>query len=632
MRMADRHLVDKCLNGDSAAFGMLVDRYKESVYALAYSRLRNFHDAEDITQEAFTKAYQKLRTLRQWDEFYAWIYAITSNLCKNWIKASARRPDREFIEDHPATLLTRYSMESRNEDPMLEVLNAALDSLPESYQQVLTLHYLGGMDGVEIAEFLGKSPSAIWQRLSRARESLRKEILDMMSETFQQHRIKAGFTFKIVEMIERVRIQPLSPKVLPWGLSLATGLIIAVLGLGSHLNITHDIDYASSLTSSAGVIKALKIGELPVQLINVSDITAISSQQLRGDGLGNVTPDLQNALFMSPQVGDTWTKKADMPIGRFQLSASAVNGRIYVIGGCNTKGDYPSGVEEYDPVRNKWTEKNDMPTTREGLSTCVVNGKIYALGGYGQGQPIEFSTVEEYDPVKDKWTKKANMPTERAYFSARAVNGKIYAIGGWRSADAISKVEEYDPIADKWTERPDMPATRYGFSAEAVNGKIYVIGGCPLGWLNEDLAFGNGGVLSTVEEYDPMSGKWTKRADMPTARMFLTTSVVNGRIYAIGGTDDKWNILSTIEEYDPMKDIWTKKTDMPTARCWTSSSAVSGKIYVIGGTSSGILSTVEEYDTGFGGESINFRGKLPTTWGEVRTALNKSHLQVRKPR
>ena len=86
MRMADRHLINKCLNGDSAAFGMLVDKYKESVYALAYSKLHNFHDAEDITQEAFIKAYQKLRTLRYWDDFYAWIYAITSNLCKDWIR------------------------------------------------------------------------------------------------------------------------------------------------------------------------------------------------------------------------------------------------------------------------------------------------------------------------------------------------------------------------------------------------------------------------------------------------------------------------------------------------------------------------------------------------------------------
>ena len=138
--MADRHLVDKCLNGDPAAFGMLVDKYKESVYALAYSKLHNFHDAEDVTQEAFIKAYQKLRTLRRWNDFHVWIYAITSNLCKNWIRAESRRPDREFIADHPLGSLIHYSSDSRQEHPMLEMLHEALNSLPETYQQVLTLY------------------------------------------------------------------------------------------------------------------------------------------------------------------------------------------------------------------------------------------------------------------------------------------------------------------------------------------------------------------------------------------------------------------------------------------------------------------------------------------------------------
>ena len=127
MRMADRYLINQCLNGDSTAFGLLVDKYKESIYALAYSKLRNFHDAEDITQETFIKAYQNLRKLRQWDDFHAWIYAIASNLCKDWIRASSRRPDCEFIEDQSAKSLNDYSSQ---ENPAIELLHEALDSLP----------------------------------------------------------------------------------------------------------------------------------------------------------------------------------------------------------------------------------------------------------------------------------------------------------------------------------------------------------------------------------------------------------------------------------------------------------------------------------------------------------------------
>jgi RNA polymerase sigma factor (sigma-70 family) len=82
MQMTDREIIDKCLNDDPTAFGMLVDKYKAIVYALAYSKLHNFQDADDVTQESFIKAYQNLHTLSQEDDFQAWIYGITKDICK----------------------------------------------------------------------------------------------------------------------------------------------------------------------------------------------------------------------------------------------------------------------------------------------------------------------------------------------------------------------------------------------------------------------------------------------------------------------------------------------------------------------------------------------------------------------
>ncbi len=69
MRTEDGYIIQQCLDGDAAAFGFLVEKYMKPVYALAYSRIENFHDAQDITQEVFIKAYQRLRTLRRWDNF-----------------------------------------------------------------------------------------------------------------------------------------------------------------------------------------------------------------------------------------------------------------------------------------------------------------------------------------------------------------------------------------------------------------------------------------------------------------------------------------------------------------------------------------------------------------------------------
>ena len=116
MRTEDGYIVHKCLEGESEAFGFLVDKYKGSIYAFAYTKLRNLHDAEDVTQEVFIKAYQKLRTLRRWDNFLAWLYSIASNLCRMRLRARAKKPDGDYIEDQDSWVLDRYSMESHQEE------------------------------------------------------------------------------------------------------------------------------------------------------------------------------------------------------------------------------------------------------------------------------------------------------------------------------------------------------------------------------------------------------------------------------------------------------------------------------------------------------------------------------------
>jgi len=302
---------------------------------------------------------------------------------------------------------------------------------------------------------------------------------------------------------------------------------------------------------------------------------------------------------------DTWTRKTDMPTARWSLSTSAVNGKIYAIGG------WPGGsnlsyalatVEEYAQKTDTWTKKADMPTARGGLSTSVVEGKIYAIGGWPGGGNLRYalSTVEEYAPKTDTWTKKADMPTARADFSTSTVNGKIYAIGG-RTAGGItvSSVEEYNPKTDTWTKKSDMPSARAALSTSTVNGKIYAIGGTKV--------FSVVPAFSPVEEYDPVTDTWTEKTDMPTARAGLSTIGMNGKIYAIGGTAGPWSPgISSVEEYAPMTNKWIKKAEMPTARGYFSTSLANGKIYAIGGSTkcsysciSIALSTIEEYDIGF---------------------------------
>jgi N-acetylneuraminic acid mutarotase len=138
---------------------------------------------------------------------------------------------------------------------------------------------------------------------------------------------------------------------------------------------------------------------------------------------------------------------------------------------------------------------------------------------------------------------------------------------------------------DTWTQKADMPTSRLALASSVVDGKIYAIGGRP------------DGALTT--EYDPTTDTWTTKTRMPTARFCLATSVVDEKIYAIGGTPGPNRMFRTVEVYDPQTDTWTKKADMPRANCFFSANVVDGKIYAIGGIAtlwSTHLRSVYEYD------------------------------------
>jgi len=131
------------------------------------------------------------------------------------------------------------------------------------------------------------------------------------------------------------------------------------------------------------------------------------------------------------------------------------------------------------------------------------------------------------------------------------------------------------PQGKAWTTKANMLTARSGPSTSVVNGKIYVIGG---------VKDANSSTILTVEEYDPTTDTWTTKTDMQAPRSWLATCAVNGKIYAIGGGRSVLGVgLSTVEEYDPGADTWTTKREMPTARFVLSASAVNGKIYAIGG-------------------------------------------------
>jgi N-acetylneuraminic acid mutarotase len=394
--------------------------------------------------------------------------------------------------------------------------------------------------------------------------------------------------------------------------------MITALSLNPHLSISSETAIPTD-SSPPLETKVLKTGEIPVDILEVSQIPLLAS--MRGQGERR-RPDPQEEAAMAPQgEGGTWTKKADMQTPRRYHSTCAVGGKIYAIGGLLDKVSV-SSVERYDPKTDTWTPVADMPSGRWVHSASAVDGKIYVIGGVQEeGKGYSIWPVWEYDPAKDVWTEKSKTPIAVSKPCTNAVNGKIYMIGGLTHGDiSISKVFEYDPGADTWTQKADMPTARHAHASGVVNGKIYVVGGFGGKWMvmpdgtmrpKEEWP-----TLSIVEEYDPATDTWTRKSDMPTPRGFLCAGVLNGKIYAIGASNPRSNV---VEEYDPATDTWIRVTDIKTARSFFATSVANGKIYAIGGGSgAGPEPLVEEY-TPEGWQAISPQDKLPTKWGEIKS-------------
>ncbi len=183
MECPDDVLIAKTLDGDISCFNQLIKRYQRSVYNIAYKTLGNAEDAQDVTQEAFIKAFRSLDTYRKGAVFAAWIYRITSNLCIDYFRArkptvsldTAVNPERSSMQDsanNPETLVLRKSH--------AEYIREAIMDLPENYRNVIILRHFQGMSVEEISQLLDIPQGTVKTHLYRGRERLRLRLAPLI--------------------------------------------------------------------------------------------------------------------------------------------------------------------------------------------------------------------------------------------------------------------------------------------------------------------------------------------------------------------------------------------------------------------------------------------------------------------
>jgi len=188
-REIDHQLVLRAQRGDKLAFELLVNKYERKVQRLLSRLVRDPAEVEDVTQEAFIKAYRALPTFRGESAFYTWLYRIGINTAKNYLTAQGRKGpatvdiDPEDAESASENELARDSSTPEQEmmsRQVAETVNAAMEGLPEELRSAIMLREIEGMSYDEIAAIMNCPIGTVRSRIFRARETIAEQLRPLL--------------------------------------------------------------------------------------------------------------------------------------------------------------------------------------------------------------------------------------------------------------------------------------------------------------------------------------------------------------------------------------------------------------------------------------------------------------------
>jgi RNA polymerase sigma-70 factor (ECF subfamily) len=188
-REIDRQLVARAQRGDKRAFELLVEKYQRKLARLLSRFIRDPAEVEDVTQEAFIKAYRALPAFRGDSAFYTWLYRIGINTAKNYLMAMGRRaPTSTEIEADEAEgfeegeqlrdINTPESVLLSNE--IAETVNATIEGLPEELRRAIQMREIEGMSYEDIAQAMNCPIGTVRSRIFRAREAIAERLRPLL--------------------------------------------------------------------------------------------------------------------------------------------------------------------------------------------------------------------------------------------------------------------------------------------------------------------------------------------------------------------------------------------------------------------------------------------------------------------
>ena len=185
---SDQQLVERVQAGDKAAFDLLVRKYQHRVLKLVSRFVSDAAEAEDVSQEAFLKAYRALASFRGDSAFYTWLYRIAINTAKNALVSNRRRPVDFDLDLQDPEQYDRHARLKDGDTPegvllteeIRNVVERAMEQLPEDLRTAIVLRELEGLSYEEIAEAMDCPVGTVRSRIFRAREAIDKKLKPLL--------------------------------------------------------------------------------------------------------------------------------------------------------------------------------------------------------------------------------------------------------------------------------------------------------------------------------------------------------------------------------------------------------------------------------------------------------------------
>ena len=348
MKNDDAKWVERILAGDEGAFTALVKKYEKQIHAFVWRRVKDYHVAEEITQDTFLRAYQKLGTLRDPNRFSGWLYMIATRRFLTWFDEKTipmQSLDAMNEGEIEALLYAQYRVEQTEKlatEKQREVVGYLLEKLPARERTVVVLHYLSEMSCEEIGDFLEMSPNTVKSRLHRARKRLKKEA-SIVHETLGGHTHSGDLMEDIMNWIQMN--EPGTRHVV------------------NTLSVTSDKTLYAVIGDES--IYKLPAGEETWRLVNSDFLrqdTHGSIPIAEHDGTLYMIPS--HELFASTDAGTTWHSVGPCPKG-YTRALIITEGTFYLC--------LDNGIFRSDNAGNSWTAMT------EGLHDLTADSEIRSL-------------------------------------------------------------------------------------------------------------------------------------------------------------------------------------------------------------------------------------------------------------